>query len=289
MARKVPDYELPDQDGHPRRLSELAGRAADVLGAHPRALCPKDHRHTREIVELLPRIDVAYTSVVTITTDESAGCWDMKKATGATWPFLSDPARTVQQDLRIAELEDPHHNPMVPHTLVLAPELVVHSVYCGYWFWGRPSRDPPSGAISARCYRAPGRTSIPRSANEPTTCTIEDALGVAIVYRAALNSPDLIHGATFPGPRVARSRRTCPESVVIGRWRPNDVAHLSRMVVPQDQRFLSRLIALQDDAEVACKGSCRSERSASLPSRPPSSRCRRRWTFLERPPAPPPR
>jgi hypothetical protein len=28
---------------------------------------------------------------------------------------------------------------MVPHTLVLKPGLVVHSVYNGYWFWGRPS------------------------------------------------------------------------------------------------------------------------------------------------------
>jgi len=27
---------------------------------------------------------------------------------------------------------------MVPHTLVLKPGLVVHSVYNGYWFWGRP-------------------------------------------------------------------------------------------------------------------------------------------------------
>jgi len=28
---------------------------------------------------------------------------------------------------------------MVPHTLVLKPGLVIHSVYNGYWFWGRPS------------------------------------------------------------------------------------------------------------------------------------------------------
>jgi hypothetical protein len=28
---------------------------------------------------------------------------------------------------------------MIPHTLVLKPGLVVHSVYNGYWFWGRPS------------------------------------------------------------------------------------------------------------------------------------------------------
>jgi hypothetical protein len=28
---------------------------------------------------------------------------------------------------------------MVPHTLVLKPGLVIHSVYNGYWYWGRPS------------------------------------------------------------------------------------------------------------------------------------------------------
>ena len=27
---------------------------------------------------------------------------------------------------------------MIPHTLVLEPGLVVHSIYNGYWFWGRP-------------------------------------------------------------------------------------------------------------------------------------------------------
>ena len=28
---------------------------------------------------------------------------------------------------------------MIPHTIVLQPGLVVHSIYNGYWFWGRPS------------------------------------------------------------------------------------------------------------------------------------------------------
>ena len=27
----------------------------------------------------------------------------------------------------------------VPHTLVVAPSLVIDKAYCGYWFWGRPS------------------------------------------------------------------------------------------------------------------------------------------------------
>ena len=30
---------------------------------------------------------------------------------------------------------------MIPHTLVLKPGLVIHSVYNGYWFWGRPSTE----------------------------------------------------------------------------------------------------------------------------------------------------
>jgi len=103
--------------------------------------CPKDHQQHRELVELLPRIDVAYTSIVTITTDDPATCADMRKATGATWPFLADSGRHLQRDLDIRELTDPEHDPMIPYTLVLAPGLVIHAVYCGYWFWGRPSRD----------------------------------------------------------------------------------------------------------------------------------------------------
>jgi hypothetical protein len=45
----------------------------------------------------------------------------------------------VQRDLDIKEYTDPDNDPMIPHTLVLKPGLVVHSVYNGYWFWGRPS------------------------------------------------------------------------------------------------------------------------------------------------------
>ena len=37
---------------------------------------------------------------------------------------------------------------MIPHTLVLKPGLVVHRIYNGYWFWGRPSV-PISGTTCA--------------------------------------------------------------------------------------------------------------------------------------------
>jgi len=45
----------------------------------------------------------------------------------------------VQKDLDIQEYTDPENNPMIPHTLVLKPGLVIHRIYMGYWFWGRPS------------------------------------------------------------------------------------------------------------------------------------------------------
>ena len=138
---RFPDYELPDQDGEVRRLSDLTGGQPTILVLSRGHFCPKDHQQHRELTELLPRIDVAYTSIVTITTDDADGCWDMKKATGATWPFLSDTERVVQRDLDIQETTDPVHDPMVPFTFVLDPDLRIHTMYCGYWFWGRPSRD----------------------------------------------------------------------------------------------------------------------------------------------------
>ena len=41
------------------------------------------------------------------------------------------PDRTVQKDLDIAEFTDPEHNPMIPHTLVLKPGLVIHRMIDG--------------------------------------------------------------------------------------------------------------------------------------------------------------
>jgi hypothetical protein len=30
-------------------------------------------------------------------------------------------------------------NPMIPHTIVLEPGLVIYKIYNGYWFFGRPT------------------------------------------------------------------------------------------------------------------------------------------------------
>jgi len=93
----------------------------------------------RELAALYPAIQVAYTKLVTITTDDPLEANRMRSATGAPWPFLLDPGRIVQKDLDIQEYTDPHHDPMIPYTFVLEPRLVINKIYNGYWFWGRPS------------------------------------------------------------------------------------------------------------------------------------------------------
>src|SRR3954454_425036 len=101
--------------------------------------CPKEHQQHLELAANYAKIAVGYTQVATITTDAHHARHEVRASVGARCTFLPDPDRTVQQDLDIQEYTDPEHNPMIPHTLVLKPGLVVHSVYNGYWFWGRPS------------------------------------------------------------------------------------------------------------------------------------------------------
>jgi peroxiredoxin len=137
-----PDYTLPDHTDTLRTLSEIQGDDPMIVTLARGHYCPKEHQQHLEIAAVLQaKIAVAYTKIVTISTDEHHTSQEFRASVGAYWPFLSDPGRTVQQDLDIQEYTDPDNNPMIPHTLVLKPGLVVHSIYNGYWFWGRPSID----------------------------------------------------------------------------------------------------------------------------------------------------
>ena len=116
-----PDYELPDHENVPRRLSEIQGDDPLVLTLARGHYCPKEHQQHLELAAFYPKIAVAYTRVATIATDEHHTLQEFRASVGAQWPFLSDPGRIVQQDLDIAEYTDPEHDPMIPHTLVLEP------------------------------------------------------------------------------------------------------------------------------------------------------------------------
>jgi peroxiredoxin len=103
--------------------------------------CPKDRRQAELLVQLHRELEVSYCRLVTISTDNLAETNEYRTGVGAHWTFLSDAGRTVQKDLDIAEYTDAVHNPMIPHTIVLEPGLVVFKIYNGYWFLGRPTNE----------------------------------------------------------------------------------------------------------------------------------------------------
>jgi peroxiredoxin len=134
-----PDYELTDHTGTRRTLSELQGSDPLVLMLTRGAYCPKDRRQLEGLVQFHREIEVGYCRLVTISTDNLLELNELRTGVSAHWTFLSDPGRKVQKDLDIAEYTDPQHNPMIPHTIVLEPGLIVSTIYNGYWFFGRPT------------------------------------------------------------------------------------------------------------------------------------------------------
>ena len=139
VGATFPDYELTDHTGTRRKLSDLQGNDPMILTLSRGHFCPKDHHQLANYVAFYPELKVGYTRMVTITTDALLVLNEMRDKLGAQWPFLSDPARKVQKDLDIQEYTDTHNDPMIPHTFVLEPGLVIFKIYNGYWYWGRPS------------------------------------------------------------------------------------------------------------------------------------------------------
>jgi peroxiredoxin len=134
-----PDYELSDHTKVRRKLSSLQGPDPMILVLARGHFCPKDHQQHLDLSAFYSKIAVAYTAIVTISTDSIFESNEFRASVGAQWTFLSDAGRKIQKDLDIQEYTDPLHDPMIPHTLVLKPGLVIHSIYNGYWFWGRPT------------------------------------------------------------------------------------------------------------------------------------------------------
>src|ERR1041384_3467200 len=141
---RFPDYELSDHTGKHRKLSELQEQDPMVLVLSRGAFCPKDRRQHEGLLQLHREMQVSYCRLVTISTDNLLETNEFRSGVGAHWTFLSDPGRKLQKDLDIAAYTDPHHNPMIPHTLVLEPGLRVYKIYNGYWFFGRPTEEPVS-------------------------------------------------------------------------------------------------------------------------------------------------
>jgi peroxiredoxin len=135
----LPDFKLPDHTGTPVSLSELQGDDPMILLLGRGEHCPRERQHHLEMVKFHQWCAVAFTRLVTILPNDLHDVNKLRISTGAYWPFLADAELEVQRTFGIEEYTDPHHHATVPHTLVLAPGLLVDKIHVGYWYWGRPS------------------------------------------------------------------------------------------------------------------------------------------------------
>jgi peroxiredoxin len=140
IGATLPDFRLPDENGQMHSLSELQGSDPLVLMLGRGEHCPRERQHQREMLKFQTWDPVAFTQMVTILPNSLHDVSRLRLSTGAWWTYLADEKLEVRNTLEIDEYTDTHHdNAVVPHTLVLEPELKIVKVYVGYWFWGRPS------------------------------------------------------------------------------------------------------------------------------------------------------
>ncbi len=151
---RFPDYQLTDHTATRRKLSELQGADPMIVVLSRGGFCPKDRRQHEGLIGLYREMEVGYCRLVTISTDNLSETNEYRSGVGAHWPFLSDAGRVVQKDLDIPEYTDPVHNPMIPHVVVLEPDLIIYKIYNGYWYFGRPTMEDlrqDLRAVSKKC------------------------------------------------------------------------------------------------------------------------------------------
>lgn len=135
-----PDFELPDHNHDMRKLSDIAAGQPLVVVISRGKHCPREAQHlsllAREFEQWLP---AAFTKCVTISHNTVHDVGSHRIMVGANWPFLSDENGEVKATLDIDEYTDQKNKPMVPFTFVLTPDMTIEKIYCGYYYWGRPS------------------------------------------------------------------------------------------------------------------------------------------------------
>ena len=109
-----PDYALPDHTNTVRKLSELQGDDPLVLTLARGNYCPKEHQQHLELAANYSKVAVAYTQIVTISTDDHHTTQEFRASVGAQWTFLSDPASDDSEGPRHPGIHRPRARPDDP-------------------------------------------------------------------------------------------------------------------------------------------------------------------------------
>lgn len=140
-GRPFPDLDLPDHTGRPRRLSEVAGGDPVALVFFRGFWCPKEQRYMRALVGVQDEFEVAYARLVAVSVDSPEVQSAFRAGLGARFLFLSDAERRWLGPLGLLEADDTVHHPYRPTVLTLCPDLTVHALYRGDWYWGRATME----------------------------------------------------------------------------------------------------------------------------------------------------
>ena len=100
---KVEDFELPDQTGTPRRLSELAAGGPVVLFFYPAAMtagCTRESCHFRDLAAEFSEVGAQRVGISRDTVEKQLQFSDKH---GFDYPLLSDPDRKVAQQFGVTE------------------------------------------------------------------------------------------------------------------------------------------------------------------------------------------
>jgi thioredoxin-dependent peroxiredoxin len=95
----VPDFELPDQTGTPRKLSEFLAAGPVVLFFYPAAMtygCTKESCHFRDLAAEFAEVGAQRVGISADPVDKQKR-FDEKESLG--FPLLSDPDRVVAGQL----------------------------------------------------------------------------------------------------------------------------------------------------------------------------------------------
>lgn len=138
---RVPDLLLEDHTGWRRPLSEIAGGDPVVLHFFRGWWCPKERAYLRSLVALQDEAEVAYTRFVSVSVDAPETLAAFRAGLDARWTFLSDRRREYLGDLGLEEHSDTVHRPYLPVVATVFPDLTVHRVHVGYWYWGRATME----------------------------------------------------------------------------------------------------------------------------------------------------
>ncbi|MDQ6848833.1 MAG: redoxin domain-containing protein [Actinomycetota bacterium] len=142
VGQRWPDIALPDHSGVQRTLTEVCGRDPFLLHTWRGVFCPKEQTFFRRVLlPLQEEVDVAYTRIVSLSTEPPEVASAVRAGLDARWTFLCDVDRTVLTETGLIETTDTVHNPYAPYSYLLMPDLTVAAAWNGYWYWGRPTAE----------------------------------------------------------------------------------------------------------------------------------------------------